>query len=86
MFSSKPFSKRLLRYLGLSIIPILWLILIGILYHRNSQHSILESEAKIDYTSGEVILREDWMRVYLNNEQVGYSRTSLEEGRYSNKK
>ncbi|MFB3895133.1 MAG: transglutaminase family protein [bacterium] len=80
------FSNKIVRYISWSIIPIVWLILIGMLYYRNSQRSIIESEAKVDYTSGEVILREDWMRIYLNGEQVGYSKTSLVEGRYSGKK
>lgn len=80
------YSKRVIRYISLAIIPILWFILIGMLYYRNSQRSVLESEAKVDYTSGEVILREDWMRIYLNGEQVGYSKTSLVEGRYQGRK
>lgn len=74
------FIKKILRYIGLLIIPMLWLVLIGILYHRNSQHSVLESAPKISFDSGEVILREEWKKIYLNQEQVGYSKVSLQEG------
>ncbi|MCX7918906.1 MAG: transglutaminase-like domain-containing protein [bacterium] len=78
--------EKLLRYISISIVPIIWLILIGLLYYRNSQHSILESEPKISFDTGDVILREEWKRIYLNNEPVGYSKVSLQEGSFANKK
>ncbi|MDI6782663.1 MAG: transglutaminase-like domain-containing protein [bacterium] len=83
-----PFSKRIssLRIILLSIIPVIWLILVTILYLRNSQHSVLESAPKISFDSGEVILREEWKRIYLNHEPVGYSKVLLQEGLFASKR
>jgi hypothetical protein len=86
MALSLKLSKKIFRYISLSIIPIIWLILIGFLYYRNSQHSVLESAPKISFDSGEVILREEWKRIYLNNEPVGYSKVLLQEGVFASRR
>lgn len=62
------------------ILPIIWLVLMGSLYERNSSRSILEMDPQINMDNpDQVIMREEWRGIYLNDEKVGYAQYILKE-------
>ena len=61
-----------------AIIPVVWVILMGVLYYRHSGRSILENDPKVSISDpSQVILREDWKGLYLNQQKLGHSHTLL---------
>ncbi len=64
------------------VLPVIWLVLMGSLYERNSIRSILEMDPQINVDNpDQVIMREEWRGVYLNDQKVGNAHYTLKEGR-----
>jgi hypothetical protein len=64
------------------ILPIIWLVLMGSLYERNSIRSILEMDPQVSVDNpDQVIMREEWRGLYLNGDKVGDAHYTLKEGR-----
>ena len=75
-------NKKIRNWLLSLILPVIWIILMGSLYYRNSSRTILEMAPKVSLTDvNQVILREEWRGIYLNGEKVGYAHYTLKEGK-----
>ncbi len=57
----------------------LWLVCMGLLHREVTSQSFLAKDALIDINDGALIMRQDYLGLYLANKKVGYSRFVLKE-------